>query len=186
MSKKPVVFPKKWKLNTSHPGKLKEFQSLFLKYGITLEASHIDLREIESDPISVIAHKASQLEDYVLTDDTSLDIEGVAVGINVKWFLNHLFEYEGKTSIWTTLLAYKCKDKVYIYRGQVEGIIVPKSGHEGFGFDSVFRPIGSSYTLAQDKPDHVNARAKAVEALVKDQIFQIVNTIDQWKGSWQQ
>lgn len=174
-----------WRLNTSNLGKLKEFQALFSKYGINLKATQIDLPEIDADPMTVIAQKASQLEDYVLVEDTSLEIEGATVGVNVRWLLEHLSEFAEKKAVWSVLLAYKLGNEVYLYRGQIKGKIVFPRGSEGFGFDPVFLPDGSNQTLAQYKPDIVNARAKAVEALVKNEKFQIVKALFDWQGPWQ-
>jgi hypothetical protein len=49
-----------------------------------------------------------------------------------------------------------------IYEGITEGTLVHPAGDSNFGFDPIFKPNGSDKTLAQDKPDSVNARAKAV------------------------
>lgn len=174
-----------WKLNTSNKGKLQEFQRLFAKYGHALSASYIDLAEIQADPIKVIAHKASQLEEGILVDDTSLDIEGSEVGINVRWLMDHLEEFVGRKANWTVLLAYRQKSQVFIYAGRVEGVIVPSQGNGGFGFDPVFLPNGEEQTLALSKPDNVNARAMAVEALIHGHPVAIVDALYDWKGSWQ-
>jgi XTP/dITP diphosphohydrolase len=175
----------KWKLNTSHLGKFEEYKHLFANHGIILDASHIDLPEIDSEPINVVVHKASQLEDHILVDDTSLEVEGASVGIHVRWLLEHLPNYVGHQALWTTLLAYRESHKVHIYRGSIPGKIVEPQGTAGFGFDSVFLPDGSPATLAQYKPDHFNARAKAVEAFVKDVLWTIRPIIEEWKGPWQ-
>ena len=53
-------------------------------------------------------------------------------------------------------------------------------------FDPVFQPIGSTKTLAEEKPDEYSARAKAVESFVKDQPYSIVNPIFDWYGEYQE
>ena len=53
-------------------------------------------------------------------------------------------------------------------------------------FDPVFQPIGSTKTLAEEKPDEYSARAKAVECFVKDQPYAIVNPIFDWYGEYQE
>lgn len=175
-----------WKLNTSNLGKLEEFKRLFAQYGSILKASHVDLKEIDADPLTVVAHKASQLGDNILIEDTSLDIEGTSIGIHVRWLLDHLPEYVGRSAEWIVLLAYRVKDQVMIYRGSVWGTIVEPQGTRGFGFDPVFLPQGSKETLAQAKPDCFNARAKAVEALMKEDIYRMHPVIENWNGPWQQ
>ena len=173
------------KLNTSNLGKFEEFKRLFLKYHCNLEATHIDLKEIQADPVTVLAHKASQLGENIIVEDTSLEIEGAAVGINVRWLLEHLTDYVGRRAEWTVLLGIHQNDQILIYKGVVEGTIVHARGDKGFGFDPVFLPTGSTKTLAEAKPDAFNARAKAVEAFINGTVWKIHPYVDKWTGPWQ-
>lgn len=175
---------KHWKLNTSNPGKFEEFKHLFGKYGCFLEASHFDLQEIDADHTSVVVQKASQLQE-IIVDDTALEIEGASVGTNVRWLLDHLSDYVGHKAEWVVLLAYRHENKVDIYKGAVSGTIVPPRGDLGFGFDPVFLPDGAVKTLAESKPDACNARAKAVEALIRGDLWLSRPVIENWKGPWQ-
>eukprot|EP01052_Picozoa_sp_SAG31_P049923 SAG31_NODE_11157_length_1060_cov_0.613944_1_plen_77_part_00 len=56
---------------------------------------------------------------------------------------------------------------------------------EGFEFDEVFLPLGSTKTLAEEKPDSVNARSKAVENFAKGEVAYFLEPIEQWKRKWQ-
>lgn len=172
-------------INTSSEGKLHEYQLLFAKYGATLTATKIDQPEIDADPLTVVIYKASQMEKRVLVDDTSLDIEGAEVGIHIKWFLEHLKDYVGRKAHWIVLLAYREEENVHIFKGDVTGTIVSSTGKGGFGYDSVFMPEGSSQTLAESKPDHVNARAMAVENLIYNRPFAVRKIMSEWNGKWQ-
>ncbi|MBA3815597.1 MAG: hypothetical protein H0X29_03585 [Parachlamydiaceae bacterium] len=177
--------PKQWRLNTSNLGKLKELQKMFAQHGYELTSTQIDLREIDADSIKVIVHKASQLGERILVEDTSLEIEGAKVGVNIRWLLDHLPNYVGHKAQWQVLLAYHHGDKVYIFRGLVNGVIVTPRGNEGFGFDPVFLPDGSTWTLAERKSDHVNARALAVKALINNKPMAIESVMTSWTGPWQ-
>lgn len=174
-----------WKLNTSNQNKFEEFKRLFAQYGWSLEATHIDLKEIDADPLTVIAHKASQVEENVLVEDTSLEIEGAAIGIHVRWLLEHLTEYIDRQAHWKVLLAYRRTNKVFVYKGSISGIIVEPRGASNFGFDPIFLPTGAVETLAESKPDQFNARAKAVEALMKNKVWITCPAIHKWEGPWQ-
>lgn len=174
-----------WKLNTSNQGKFEEFKRLFSQHGQNLETTHFDLNEIDAEPLRVIAHKASQLEEDVLVEDTSLDVEGADVGVNIRWLLDHLKDYVGHKAVWTVLLAYRKNRQIHIYKGSISGTIVTPKGQTGFGFDPVFLPDGATTTLAESKPDTVNARAKAVEALIKDDVWMLHPMIEHWDGNWQ-
>ena len=173
-------------LNTSNKGKLAEFQQLFSLHGISLRSTCLDLPEIAADPIKVLVHKASCLDDFSIVDDTSLEVEGTDIGINVRWLLNELANYLEKPAIWTVLLGYKKDGQIYVYEGHVNGRIVSPRGDGGFGFDPYFCPDGHSSTLAEAKPPEVNARALAVENFVKKKIYQIHQPIINWHGSWQE
>lgn len=178
----------KWKINTSNWGKFQEYQELFAKYKNPLEATHIDLPEIHADPLKVIVHKASQMEDQILVDDTSLDIEGADVGVNVRWFIDNLHNFVGRPAVFRVYLAYRSSDKVYVYAGEIKGKIVDPSGAEqkGFGFDKYFLPDGEYETLAQAKPERVNARAIAVKNLFGGKVHHIGPVVEKWDGLWQQ
>ncbi len=176
---------KNFSLNTGNKGKLHEFQQLFAKLGINLRESQLDLKEIKADPITVVVQKASQVGEFVIVDDSSLDIEGATVGIDVKWMLHRLHEFAGRKAQWRVLLAYREEKWVYVFEGIVEGQIVQPRGKNGFGFDPVFLPLGSEWTLAEEKPDTVNARAKAVDALVRKAYIAKRDPIVDWKGEWQ-
>lgn len=41
----------------------------------------------------------------MITEDTSLDIEGEKVGINVKWMMDFLSKFVGKHANWNVFLA---------------------------------------------------------------------------------
>jgi inosine/xanthosine triphosphate pyrophosphatase family protein len=173
------------KLNTSNQHKFEEFKHLFGIYGDELDATHIDLKEIVADPITVVVHKASQLEEDVLVEDTSLEIEGVGSGVEIRWFLDHLPHYVGKKAVWTVLLAYHKASTVFVYQGITKGRIVAPTGSTGFGFDPFFLPEGAQETLAESKLNQYSARAKAVQALVKNNRFARRPLIKNWMGSWQ-
>jgi XTP/dITP diphosphohydrolase len=174
-----------WVLATSNEGKLREFRSHFDKYGITLDSTHVDIKEIDADPISVVVHKASQVDEGVLVEDTSLDVEGADVGVNVKWMLEHLPSFLGSKVCWRVLLAYRKESFVYVFEGKTDGIIVPPSGTGGFGFDPIFLPDGCNLTLAHEKPEAVDARLHVVKAFVQNCPTTVCSPITDWTGRWQ-
>ncbi len=103
----------------------------------------------------------------------------------MKWLLANLDTLENRKAKWRVLLAFRDGNDVYVSEGIVNGKLVQKRGEGGFGFDPVFLPDGAEKTLAQDKPDSVNARAKAVENLVNRKFIAVENAIDNWQGGWQ-
>ncbi|HSX26781.1 MAG TPA: non-canonical purine NTP pyrophosphatase [Chlamydiales bacterium] len=174
-----------YKLCTGNKHKFKEFCELLSLEGIELSQISQDLPEIEADPLSVVVHKASQLPEGILVDDTSLDIEGAAIGVNIRWHLDNLDNYIGKKALWTVLLAYRKKETVYIFRGQVPGTLVLPKGDTGSGFDFHFLPDGSIHTLAQSRPLSLNARAIALRSLLDNDPHAELPPITSWSGPWQ-
>lgn len=174
-----------WKINTSNLGKFEEFKRLFSQNGELLEVTHFDLEEIDADPVTVVAHKASQLGENVIVEDTSLEIENASIGVNIRWLLGHLSDFVGHKAEWVVLLAYREVNHIYIYKGSISGIIVEPRGTQGFGFDPYFLPDGAIKTLGESKPDSHSARAKAVKALLTGKTWTIHPVIDKWEGQWQ-
>jgi inosine/xanthosine triphosphate pyrophosphatase family protein len=136
----------------------------------------------------VVAQKATSAGVNVLIEDTSLDVDGADVGVNVRWIMDNLKNLIGRRAVWRVMLGVLRPDnKVYVYEGITTGTIVPARGDSAFGFDPVFLPHASTKTLAEDKPDSVNARCKAVESMFRNDPAAIHCPIkkEDWKGKWQ-
>ena len=168
-------------LNTSNPNKLREFKRLGLS---GIKALRRDLPEPDADPLTVIRSKASQIGPNTIVEDTSLEVEGADVGVNVKWLLDNLDRYEGRKATFRVLLGILREGQVEVYEGRVEGTLVPPRG-DGFGFDPVFLPDGASKTLGEAKPDRYNARALAVRAFLRGRPARTLPPLDKWEGDWQ-
>jgi inosine/xanthosine triphosphate pyrophosphatase family protein len=172
------------RLNTSNLGKLAEFQRLFGS-SFTLEIHRQDLKEIDSTPMDVVVHKATSCGMNVLIEDTSLDVEGAEVGVNVRWLLENLASLAGRGATWRVMLGVLREDGVHVFMGEIKGTITLPRGEGGFGFDPIFLPEGEEFTLAQVKPDRVSARAKAVEAFKCSRSIGVFPPIENWQGKWQ-
>jgi len=172
-----------YSINTSNVGKYREFQA----YGLgALSWSRVDLPEANADALTVIQHKASQLGPKILVEDTSLDVQGANVGVNVRWMLDHLDQYVGRKAQIVTLVGVLEEDgKVHVYRGVLSGTIVEPRGAGGFGFDPVFLPNGARQTLAEHKNPQQTARYKAVQNFLHDRAWRIVPPLKDWSGEMQ-
>lgn len=117
----------------------------------------------------------------------SLDIEDADVGVEIRWIVDHMDQFAGKKALWRVLLGVKKGEHVHIYEGSVEGRIVPPRGDSKFGFDPVFEPLGTTKTLAEDKPDSVSARYTAVRALCTCNGARVLPALPStsWTGKWQ-
>ena len=168
-------------INTSNQVKLEEFKR-YLGPNIVIQRE--DMKEPDADCITIVRYKASQFHN-VLIDDTSLEIEGEDVGVNVKWLLQTLHQHIGKKAKFVSLLGIrKLDDFVYIFKGEVEGTIVLPRG-KAYGFLHFFQPDGTNKTLAEELPDQFNARYYAVRNFLNNVVFLKSEPLLEWTGVFQ-
>lgn len=118
-------------------------------------------------------------------DDTGLEVEalGGAPGVhsaryatdghdfaaNNRLLLRNLAGEENRRACFRTVVALILGGREYLFEGVVEGQIIDReTGHEGFGYDPLFRPDGYDRTFAQMTTEEKNAvshRARAVRKL---------------------
>lgn len=179
-----------WMFNSGNPAKRKHFQELFDKSGMQLNRFlKEDIKEIDASHTEVVIHKASSIfSDWVLVEDSALDIEGENIGINIKWHVHKMGQWIGRKAKFTAKLAYKVDGIVYVYSGVVTGKIVSPQGpaKKGAEFDPYFLPDGSSKTLAQGADEEFSARSIAMKKLVSSQVDLCTEPITNWEGPWQQ
>lgn len=84
-----------------------------------------------------------------------------------------LQELEGKTkrkARFRTVISLILDKKEYIFEGVVEGeILTKKTGHDGFGYDPIFKPHGYSDSFAEmsiEEKNKISHRAMATKKLV--------------------
>lgn len=127
---------------------------------------------------------ANQVEEYVLADDSGLEVAALngAPGVysarfageptdsnkNIDLLLDKLHQTENRNARFRTVLILAKGNQVV---GQFEGIIngeitAFKSGKDGFGYDPVFKPIGYDLTFAEmsaSEKNKISHRARALE-----------------------
>ena len=178
------------KLVSSNETKLKEFQRILPEMDIL---KGLDLKEVQGTPEEVIIYKSLEAGKGTVVEDTILIIEGEEV-IDIKWKIEELKNLKSSNCIkasWQVMLGYNTGNKIEIFKGIVNGIIIPNSTDTGYGFDPYFLPDGSDVTLAQleqeGNKDKFSARTNALTHLKikrKDKVLRI-NTIPEWKGKYQ-
>lgn len=168
------------KINTSNSQKLAELRA-FLG---NLDATRIDLREPDADALTVAAVKALQAGPGVLIDDASLDVDGADIGVNVKWRMDALVDLVGKPAVFRVTLAYQTpQGEVQVFQGEVRGQVCTPSV-KGFGFDAFFLPDGAAVPLSVHKPDSLNPRGLACQALLANSPVKTFKPFV-WDGPWQ-
>jgi len=121
----------------------------------------------------------------VFADDTGLEIKSLngLPGVhsarfagenkdfpaNIEKALSMLGDTEHREARFRTVIALIIKKKEYLFEGIVNGTITyVKSGTEGFGYDSIFKPDGKASTFAEmelAEKNTVSHRARAFEKL---------------------
>ena len=171
-----------YKFATGSEDKLREARSVL---GEQLQSVKVDLLEVQSEDISeVAAHKAKEgfekIGEPVLVEDTGLYLEGLngMPGPFIKWFLKAdgipglLRMISGKSLVAkaVTVAAIYNGTEVITGVGEIEGSIANEArGPNGFGWDKIFMPNGSSKTFGEmdlDEKNLYSMRRKAFENII--------------------
>lgn len=162
-------------LITSNMGKLREVQSI-LGESAVIRNMPLDLPELQGSTARAISIEKA-IEAFrrvgvpVLVEDTSLSFEalGGLPGPYIKWFLESVgvaglhtmlkgFENYRASAICLFVFTDGLDSKnCQVFEGRVEGTIVPPRGDNGFGWDKIFQPIGSTKTFAEMSSEEKNA-----------------------------
>ena len=171
-------------LVSGNQGKLREWQRI-LPATMELAIHDLDLDEIQSlDLEAIVADKAKRAYDIlktpVLVEDISAGLESLnwLPGPFIKFFEHRLGQdalYKlagkaGQTAKVTCMIAYYDGKKLISAKVEVMGQVVESRGQNGFGFDKVFIPDGSTKTYGQMthlEKDKVSHRAKAIALMVQ-------------------
>lgn len=120
-------------------------------------------------------------------DDTGLEIEALdgAPGVysarfagkgcsfddNVQKTLDLLANKTNRKACFRTVICLIFNNETHFFEGRIDGeITTERFGTDGFGYDPIFRPIGSEKTFAQmsqSEKNQISHRALAVDKLVE-------------------
>ncbi|MSP83224.1 MAG: RdgB/HAM1 family non-canonical purine NTP pyrophosphatase [Alphaproteobacteria bacterium] len=179
---------------THNPGKLREFADLLAPLGVTvIGAADLGLPEPGETGATFAANailKARAAAEAAglpaLGDDSGLCVDALngAPGVmSARWagpgrdfgsamarIERELADHPDRNAHFACVLALSQPDgSVAIFEGRVEGrITFPPRGANGFGYDPIFLPEGSSLTFAEMDPRAKHAishRARALEGL---------------------
>ena len=172
---------------TGNKGKLDEIAAFLKTSGIKLTHKHLDLVEPRSESIAEIAIEKAKcasktIELPFIVDDSGLFVDCLNgfPGTNSNWTFKKigypgiLALLEGKKD---RSAAFKCAvalsipgKEIVVFEGVEHGTIAYEAhGTEGFGYDPIFIPNGSTKTWAQ-APEVKNIRShrqQAIEKMVK-------------------
>lgn len=174
---------KKIYINTSNGDKLAEYRKYLSTYEVV--STVVELEEPDSDSITIIRYKASQLPVGCIADDVSLDVQGEDIGPNVKWLVKDLRKNIGKSAVFNCFIGIKTEDnKINVYKGSVHGKLVNPVG-DGFGFGPYFLPDGAETTLGEVMSEQHNARYIVIQNMLEGLIYSTEPVLMKWDGKFQ-
>jgi inosine triphosphate pyrophosphatase len=170
---------------TGNKNKFLEIEKILNK--IDVQQKEIDLVEIqETSSKKVIEHKLEEAKKYIngeiIIEDTSLHfncINGLP-GPLIKWFeknlsINQIYNlvknFEDKTAIAKTIIAYSNGEKNEFFEGIIEGKIVSPRGEKDFGWGPIFQPIALEKTFGEMEKEEKNKISMRKIALEKFQEY---------------
>lgn len=180
-----------FKLVSSNQNKLREYNRFGLH--IQIEPGK-DLKEVNGTDVEVIIHKAKDAGPMHIVEDTSLNVEGASVGVNVRWLLDNLATLAGRKATWVVMIGVNTGDAIEVYKGEIVGTLTtPAEGtpSNGFGFDPYFVPRGSNETMAaldaKGQKDNYSARKAAIRNMLDGKAIKRVELKDigDWTGDYQ-
>mgnify|MGYP000066634052 CR=1 FL=1 len=179
-------FLPKFTLVTSNKKKLREYSEFIPNLRIR---PGDDIPEVQSDDVTVAIYKAIDNGSFTISEDTSLEVEGENVGVNLKYFKDMIHTYVGKKAYWKVLLSKNTSTHIKVYEGFVEGTIIESVDTS---FDNYFMVKGLNKTVGELKqstidPKLYSARAMASHNLKEDNyiIMRDITNIPEWTGSYQ-
>lgn len=180
---------------TNNKNKLKEIKHIIvdkinilsindLNYSDDLEETGITLKDNASQKARFIYKKFNK---NCFADDSGLEIlslnnepgvfsaryagSNCSADDNMNKVLKKLESIKNRNAIFKTVICLILGGKEYFFEGSIEGIITnEKIGHNGFGYDPIFRPNNFNLTFAQmsvKEKSKISHRAIAVSKFVK-------------------
>lgn len=178
---------------SQNPHKIEEIQTKLPQYKILGLDKILFPEELEETGETLLenarqkawfVHKKTQLNCFA--DDTGLEVDALqgAPGVysgryagepkndakNLSLLLHNLQNEVERTARFKTVIVLIWDGKEYIFEGICEGIILSeKKGSGGFGYDSIFKPIGFTKSFAEmsmHEKNTISHRARAVNELI--------------------
>lgn len=179
---------------TNNLNKLKEVQHLIPKHVKLLSLEDIGCAEDVPETQTTIEGNAIQKAEYIkknygydcFADDTGLEVEALngEPGVysaryageqrssedNIQKLLAELADQSNRKAQFKTVIALELNGTHHTFTGICPGEITKtKSGHQGFGYDPVFKAEGYEQTFAEislEEKNRVGHRGKAIKQLV--------------------
>lgn len=180
---------------TQNLNKYREIKPMVPENYELLHLDHLDFtgelveneKTLEGNALSKARQAYKMFNLPVFADDTGLEVEvlngmpgvysaryagpGKEAAANVEKLLQELQGKTNRKACFRTIIALIRYNEEFLFEGKVCGqIIATPAGMQGFGYDPVFIPDGSTLTYAQmmlDQKNKTSHRARAVQKLIQ-------------------
>lgn len=168
---------------TSNPDKAREI-GISLKGCAEVEHVNLEIPEYRDNDVGEIAKMKAEyayqmIKKPLIVDDTAFSINAlhgfpgpyaayVQYTIGNLGILKLVAGLEDRSAYFETAIAYADHEGIRIFRGRVNGTIVPERGGEGFGYDPIFE--WRNRTLAElslEEKSRISHRARALASFAK-------------------
>ncbi|HUU75304.1 MAG TPA: RdgB/HAM1 family non-canonical purine NTP pyrophosphatase [Methanoregulaceae archaeon] len=168
---------------TSNPDKAEEI-GLYLKEYLEVEHIAMEIPEYRDDDVAEIAKKKGEyayqvIQKPLIVDDTAFCIDTlhgfpgpyaayVQKTLGNAGILKLMENQKDRNAYFETAIAFVNSKGIRVFRGRIEGIIVPERGSLGFGYDPIFEWEGRTLAeLSTEEKSWISHRARALAAFKK-------------------
>jgi len=169
---------------TSNQHKVAEANKVGADYKIRFTQINVLYPEVRADSVRAVAEEGAryvhaQIKRPIIVEDSGLFIEAlngfpgayshfVFNKIGCDGILRLMNGIDNRRAQFISAVGYFGGEEVKVFEGAVDGVITSdQHGAHGFGYDPIFKPLGSTKTFAQDLKlkNEVSHRRKATELL---------------------
>jgi XTP/dITP diphosphohydrolase len=171
---------------TSNQHKVAEANKVGTEFNITFTQVNIMYPEVRADSVRTVAEEGvryvyNQIKRPIMVEDSGLFIEAlngfpgpysafVLSKIGLEGILKLMEDFDDRTAKFVSAIGYCNRDTIEVFEGDIEGVLTTEEkGTHGFGYDPLFKAMGSMKTFAEDAKhkNEVSHRRKATEALCR-------------------
>jgi XTP/dITP diphosphohydrolase len=154
----------------------------FFEENVEIEHVNIELPEIRHDDVGEIARKKAEyayslINRPLIVDDTAFSVEAlrgfpgpcaayVHATIGNHGILKLMEGISDRRAYFETAIALATGAGIQVFRGRINGVVVPPRGSTGFGYDPIFETGGITLAeLSLAEKNRISHRARALSEL---------------------
>lgn len=171
---------------TSNKGKFREYESMLIEYGISVDLIQTTYPEEQLDDIEKVVERSSYYLQGIISDEFFIDDSGLFIkslnnfpGVYSSYvkktignpgILRLMEGVSNRDATFKTCIAYY-DGSLHLFTGVMEGrIALEEKGRDGFGYDPIFIPRGDIRTYAEmpiEEKNQISHRGKATIEFIR-------------------